>query len=104
MVSSHKGCIAHEKLQTIAEDFCGLDVNTPLGGEQPIPAVPVLVFNTHLTAVAATSTGDYTVVFVGTANGHLKKNFSSESLIRPEKPIHAGAVPVNSATRVIRPG
>jgi plexin A len=35
--------------------------------------VPVLVFGSHLTAVAATSTGDYTVVFLGTANGHLKK-------------------------------
>ena len=34
---------------------------------------PVLTFNTHLTAVAATSTGDYTVVFVGTNEGHLKK-------------------------------
>lgn len=61
------------KLQTIGEDFCGLDVNTPLGGELPIAAVPVLVFGSHLTAVAATSTGDYTVVFLGTANGHLKK-------------------------------
>lgn len=62
-----------QKLQTIGEDFCGLDVNTPLGGEQPIAAVPVLVFGAHLTAVAATSTGDYTVVFLGTATGHLKK-------------------------------
>ena len=62
-----------QKLQTIGEDFCGLDVNTPLGGELPIAAIPVLVFGSHLTAVAATSTGDYTVVFLGTANGHLKK-------------------------------
>lgn len=63
-----------QKLQTIGEDFCGLDVNTPLGGEQPIAAVPVLLLpDTRLTAVAATSTGDYTVVFVGTADGHLKK-------------------------------
>ncbi|KAL3289690.1 hypothetical protein HHI36_023093 [Cryptolaemus montrouzieri] len=62
-----------QKLQTIAEDFCGLDVNTPLGGEQPMSALPVLLFNTRLTAVAATSTGDFTVVFIGTATGHLKK-------------------------------
>ncbi|XP_022901683.1 plexin-A2 [Onthophagus taurus] len=68
---SHR-CVS-TKLQTIAEDFCGLDVNTPLGGEAPISAVPVLVFNTRLTAVAATSTGDFTVVFIGTATGHLKK-------------------------------
>ncbi|KAF4525114.1 hypothetical protein B566_EDAN005056 [Ephemera danica] len=62
------------KLKTIGEDFCGLDVNTPLGGEQAMVAVPVLTFDKHLTAVAATSTGDFTVVFVGTATGHLKKN------------------------------
>lgn len=61
------------KLQTIGEDFCGLDVNTPLGGEQSISAMPVLLFETRLTSVAATSTGDFTVVFVGTATGHLKK-------------------------------
>ncbi|KAL2733552.1 plexin-A4-like isoform X1 [Vespula maculifrons] len=61
------------KLQTIGEDFCGLDVNTPLGGEDPIAAFPVLTFDTLLTAVAATSTGDYTVVFLGTNKGHLKK-------------------------------
>ncbi|XP_046483187.1 plexin-A2-like [Neodiprion pinetum] len=61
------------KLQTIAEDFCGLGVNTPLGGQDPIAALPVLAFKEHLTAVAATSTGDYTVVFVGTSDGHLKK-------------------------------
>lgn len=62
-----------QKLQTIGEDFCGLDVNTPLGGEQPVSAVPVLLFGTRLTAVVATSTGDFTVVFIGTSTGHLKK-------------------------------
>ena len=48
-------------------------MNTPLGGESPIAAVPVLLFTTKLTAVAATSTGDFTVVFLGTSKGHLKK-------------------------------
>jgi len=62
-----------QKLQTIGEDFCGLDVNTPLGGEMPMAAVAVLSFGVHLTAVAATSTGDFTVVFVGTSDGHLRK-------------------------------
>lgn len=71
-VSPSHNCIS-TKLNTIGEDFCGLDVNTPLGGEQAIEAVPVLLFSTQLTAVAATSTGDYTVVFVGTSQGHLKK-------------------------------
>lgn len=72
-----------QKLQTIGEDFCGLDVNTPLGGETPMAAVPVLVFNHHLTAVAATSTGDYTVVFVGTSTGHLKKVSKLCTLLMP---------------------
>lgn len=62
-----------QKLQTIAEDFCGLDVNTPLGGQEPMKAQPVITFEDLLTAVAATSTGDYTVVFIGTHKGHLKK-------------------------------
>lgn len=62
-----------QKLQSISEDFCGLDVNTPLGGEAPIQMEAALAFNDLLTAVAATSTGDYTVVFLGTGNGHLKK-------------------------------
>ncbi|CAH1158754.1 unnamed protein product [Phyllotreta striolata] len=71
-ISPSHQCV-QTKLQTIGEDFCGLDVNTPLGGEQPVSAVPVLLFNTRLTAVVATSTGDFTVVFIGTAKGHLKK-------------------------------
>lgn len=71
-ISPGHRCVS-TKLQTIGEDFCGLDVNTPLGGEQPIEAVAVLNFSVRTTAVAATSTGDYTVVFIGTSNGHLKK-------------------------------
>ncbi|XP_075218268.1 plexin A isoform X1 [Lycorma delicatula] len=71
-ISPSHPCIL-TKLQTIGEDFCGLDVNTPLGGETPMSVTPVLTFNHHLTAVAATSTGDYTVVFLGTSTGHLKK-------------------------------
>ncbi|KAL7289763.1 hypothetical protein TKK_0016364 [Trichogramma kaykai] len=69
------------KLQTIGEDFCGLDVNTPLGGREPMTAVPVLTFeDTLLTAVAATSTSDYTVVFLGTSKGRLKKVRRAASL------------------------
>ncbi|KAJ8668998.1 hypothetical protein QAD02_000257 [Eretmocerus hayati] len=75
-----------DKLQTIGEDFCGLDVNTPLGGREPMTAVPVLTFDeTLLTAVAATSTSDYTVVFLGTSEGHLKKFSISRNLKIPIK-------------------
>lgn len=63
-----------QKLQTIGEDFCGLDVNTPLGGNEAVVERPVITMNNALlTAVAATSTGDFTVVFLGTSRGHLKK-------------------------------
>ncbi|KAF8785202.1 plexin-A2-like isoform X2 [Argiope bruennichi] len=58
----------------INDDFCGMDVNTPLGGSMPIEATPVLTYSgLLLTSVAATSTHDYTVAFMGTATGHLKK-------------------------------
>lgn len=54
-ISPNMQCVS-TKLQTIGEDFCGLDVNSPLGGEQPIAAIPVCLFNVQLTAVAATRT------------------------------------------------
>ena len=65
-------CI-NTKLTQIGEQFCGLDVNTPLGGELPITQTPVLTFDSLLTAVTATSTGDFTVAFIGTSEGHMKK-------------------------------
>lgn len=71
-ISPSMTCVS-TKLQTISEDFCGLDVNSPLGGEQPITAVPVTHINSQLTSVAATITSGYTVVFIGTGDGHLKK-------------------------------
>ena len=58
----------------ISDDFCGMEVNTPLDGAVPIDAAPLLVYpNTLLTSVSAVSTHDYTVCFLGTADGHLKK-------------------------------
>eukprot|EP00096_Caligus_rogercresseyi_P001343 TRINITY_DN1211_c0_g2_i1.p1 TRINITY_DN1211_c0_g2~~TRINITY_DN1211_c0_g2_i1.p1 ORF type:complete len:1044 (+),score=347.68 TRINITY_DN1211_c0_g2_i1:181-3132(+) len=72
-ISTSLKCI-NTRLSQIKEDFCGLDVNTPLGGELPIIAEPVLTFDdAQLTAVTATSTGDFTVAFIGTGEGHLKK-------------------------------
>jgi len=51
--------------------------------KMPIEAAPVLSYNNQLlTSVAATSTHDYTVVFLGTVTGHLKKVCISISLIR----------------------
>ena len=71
-ISPSLRCIS-TKLTQIGEEFCGLDVNTPLGGELPVVTQPVLTFKSHLTGVTATSTGDYTVAFMGTGDGHLKK-------------------------------
>ena len=50
-----------------------MDVNTPLGGAEAVFERPVATMPVLLTSVAATSTGDFTVVFLGTSKGHLKK-------------------------------
>ncbi|XP_065576884.1 plexin-A4-like isoform X2 [Artemia franciscana] len=71
-ISENRACTA-TKLNTITEDFCGLDVNTPLGGEEPVREKPLATFTNHLTAITATSTGEFTVAFLGTAEGHIKK-------------------------------
>lgn len=58
-------------------------------------AVPVLTFTTHLTAVAATSTSDYTVVFLGTNKGHLKKvseKYNLTTLITEFHPRSGGVI------------
>jgi len=40
----------------------------------PLEAAPLLTYNnTLLTSIAVTSTHDYTVAFLGTSNGHIKK-------------------------------
>ncbi|XP_055922335.1 plexin-A4 isoform X2 [Eupeodes corollae] len=96
-ISPNMDCVS-TKLQTIGEDFCGLDVNSPLGGEHPIAAVPVAIFNKRLTAVAATRTSGYTVVFIGTADGYLKKivvESASSAIEYANIPINIGS-PINS--------
>lgn len=70
-----------QRIYDLNEDFCGMDVNTPLGGEQPIEVVALLTFPVRLTAVAITSTETYTVVYLGTADGHLKKVGSVRALL-----------------------
>lgn len=96
-ISPNMNCVP-TKLQTISEDFCGLDVNSPLGGEHPIAAVPVAIFNAQLTAVATTQTSSYTVVFIGTINGRLKKvvvESATSAIEYADIPIDEGS-PVNS--------
>ena len=62
-----------ELLEQVGEDFCGMDVNTPIGGSRPVTSVAVLTFDALLTSVAATTTGDFSVVFAGTGDGRLRK-------------------------------
>ena len=57
----------------IDDDFCGIDVNNPLGGNLPMVAKPIITFTTRLTSVIATTISEYSVAFLGTADGHLKK-------------------------------
>lgn len=61
------------RLQSLSEDFCGLDVNSPLGGETPVTSTAAATFNTEITSIAATTTSSFTVAFIGTKRGHLKK-------------------------------
>lgn len=72
----HTNSYPPESLQQvqITDDFCGMDVNTPLGGTMPIEAAPVHTYNdVLLTSVAATSTHDFTVAFLGSSKGFLYK-------------------------------
>uniref|UniRef100_A0A183IWQ4 Sema domain-containing protein n=1 Tax=Soboliphyme baturini TaxID=241478 RepID=A0A183IWQ4_9BILA len=53
---------------------CGFDTNYPLGGTLPVTQRSALVTtNSRLTAVAATTAHMYTIVFIGTDDGQLKK-------------------------------
>ena len=57
----------------IDDDFCGIDVNNPLGGNLPIVAKPIITFTTRLTSVITTTISEWSVAYLGTADGHLKK-------------------------------
>lgn len=58
----------------ISDDFCGMDVNNHLSGQLPIETNPVIEYkNVSLTAVAASPTNDFTVAYLGTSDGQLKR-------------------------------
>jgi len=60
----------------INDDYCGTfgDINTPIAGTRPVEATAVVRFEeTSTTAIAVTVTHDYTVAFIGTDKGELKK-------------------------------
>lgn len=63
------------KLQTISEDFCGLDVNSPLGGDMPISALPIHVYHgRRLTgAILTDAPNDAQVIFIADSEGNIMK-------------------------------
>ncbi|KAM6041197.1 plexin-A2 isoform 2-T2 [Theristicus caerulescens] len=68
----------------IDDNFCGLDINQPLGGLTPVDGVTLFTSSRdRMTSVASYVYNGYSVVFVGTKSGKLKK-------IRADGPPHGG--------------
>ncbi|KAF1461155.1 Plexin-A2, partial [Pygoscelis antarcticus] len=68
----------------IDDNFCGLDINQPLGGSTPVDGVTLFTSSRdRMTSVASYIYNSYSVVFVGTKTGKLKK-------IRADGPPHGG--------------
>ncbi|KAM6108358.1 plexin-A2 [Pterocles gutturalis] len=68
----------------IDDNFCGLDINQPLGGSTPVDGVMLFTSSRdRMTSVASYVYNDYSVVFVGTKTGKVKK-------IRADGPPHGG--------------
>lgn len=58
----------------IDDNFCGLDINQPLGGSVPVDGVTLFTSSRdRMTSVASYVYNGYSVVFVGTKSGKLKK-------------------------------
>lgn len=72
-IASNMKCV-QTRYNLISEDFCGLDVNSPFGGEMPATATAAITFaDQQLTSIASTTTSSFTVAFIGTSKGHVKK-------------------------------
>ncbi|XP_066482321.1 plexin-A2 isoform X2 [Tiliqua scincoides] len=68
----------------IDDNFCGLDINQPLGGSVPVEGVTLYTSSRdRMTSVTSYVYNGYSVVFVGTKSGKLKK-------IRADGPPHGG--------------
>ncbi|XP_029428513.1 plexin-A2 isoform X1 [Rhinatrema bivittatum] len=68
----------------IDDNFCGLDINQPLGGSTLVEGVTLFTeIRDRMTSVTSYVYGNYSVVFVGTKSGRVKK-------IRADGPPHGG--------------
>ena len=59
----------------VTDSYCGeYNINTPIAGTNAVSATAVLKFpKIELTSIGVSVTYDYTVAFVGTKDGHVKK-------------------------------
>lgn len=72
----------------IDDNFCGLDINQPLGGSTPVEGVTLFTTSRdRMTSVASYVYNGYSVVFVGTKSGKLKK---VSQLLRPRSDLLGG--------------
>lgn len=58
----------------IDDNYCGTyDINTPINGPEPITAEAGTILNASASSIAVSITHRYTVAFIGTTHGHIKK-------------------------------
>ena len=67
-------CVCFQTFQ-IDDNYCGqYEFNTPIAGSEAVSADAVLFMeDTVATSIAVMVTYEYTVAFIGTVNGQLKK-------------------------------
>lgn len=66
--------VCFPQLITIADDFCGLDMNAPLGVSEMVRGYPVFTEDRdRMTSVIAYVYKNHSLAFVGTKSGKLKK-------------------------------
>lgn len=62
------------QLLTIDDNFCGLDMNAPLGVSEMVRGIPLFSeSNDKMTSVIAYVYKDHSLAYVGTKSGRLKK-------------------------------
>ncbi|KAI4885111.1 hypothetical protein NFI96_002472 [Prochilodus magdalenae] len=70
----------HQQLLTIDDNFCGLDMNAPLGVSEMVRGIPLFSeSNDKMTSVIAYVYKNHSLAFVGTKSGRLKKTFTSDA-------------------------
>lgn len=67
-------CFSLLQLLTIDDNFCGLDMNAPLGVSEMVRGIPLFSeSNDKMTSVIAYVYKNHSLAYVGTKSGRLKK-------------------------------